>query len=145
MRDWWAAEDAAEFERRASVVIAQFNEYEVEDGLHVNGELTLGENIADLGGLKIAMSGLLAAQGDDDAKRIAGLTPEQRFYLAWARAWRQNYTDEYLRLLVNSDPHSPSNFRCNGPLSNLASFAEAFGIAEDSPAMRPVPERADIW
>jgi putative endopeptidase len=145
MRDWWTEDDADEFERRASVVVEQFNGYEVDDGLHVNGELTLGENIADLGGLKIALSALLAAQGDDEAAPIAGLTPEQRFYFAYARAWRQNYTDEYLRLLVNSDPHSPSNFRCNGPLSNLSSFSDAFDIADDSPAMRPEIERADIW
>jgi putative endopeptidase len=145
MRNWWTKDDADEFERRASVVTDQFNKYEVEEGLHVNGELTLGENIADLGGLKIALSALLATQGDDEAPPIAGLTPEQRFYLAYARAWRQNYTDEYLRLLVNSDPHSPSNFRCNGPLSNLSSFASAFDIAEDSPVMRPDVERADIW
>jgi predicted metalloendopeptidase len=145
MRDWWSPEDAAEFERRATVVVEQFNDYEVEDGLQVNGELTLGENIADLGGLKIALAALLASQDGDDAASVAGLTREQRFYLAYARAWRQNYTDEYLRLLVNSDPHSPSHFRCNGPLSNLPSFAEAFGIAQDSPSMRPIDERADIW
>lgn len=145
MRDWWAEDDTAEFERRAKVVVEQFNEYEVEEGLHVNGELTLGENIADLGGLKIALSALLASQGDEEAELVAGLTPEQRFYIAYARAWRQNYTDEYLRLLVNSDPHSPSHFRCNGPLSNLKAFADAFNIADDSPAMRPVVERADIW
>ena len=112
MRDWWTSEDAAEFERRAKVVVEQFDDYEVEDGLHVNGELTLGENIADLGGLKIALAALLASQDGDDAASVAGLTSEQRFYLAYARAWRQNYTDEYLRLLVNSDPHSPSHFGC---------------------------------
>ena len=145
MRDWWTSEDAAEFERRAKVVVEQFDDYEVEDGLHVNGELTLGENIADLGGLKIALAALLASQDGDDAASVAGLTSEQRFYLAYARAWRQNYTDEYLRLLVNSDPHSPSHFRCNGPLSNLPSFAEAFEIAEDSQSMRPIEDRADIW
>jgi putative endopeptidase len=145
MRDWWEEDDAAEFERRAKIVVEQFNEYEVEEGLHVNGELTLGENIADLGGLKIALSALLAAQDDESAELVAGLTPEQRFYIAYARAWRQNYTEEYLRLLVNSDPHSPSHFRCNGPLSNLSSFADAFDIPDDSPAMRPVVERADIW
>lgn len=145
MRDWWADDDAAEFKRRADVVVEQFNGYAIEDGLHVNGELTLGENIADLGGLKIALSALLSNRGESKAEMVSGLTPEQRFYVAYARAWRQNYTDEYLRLLVNSDPHSPSNLRCNGPLSNLSSFSEAFGIAEDSPAMRPIVERADIW
>jgi predicted metalloendopeptidase len=145
MRDWWAEADAAEFEKRAQVVVDQFNAFEVEDGLSVNGELTLGENIADLGGLKIALAALHAASGEGGNVEVAGLTPVQRFYLSYARAWRQNYTDEYLRLLVNSDPHSPNHFRCNGPLSNLASFAEAFDIADDSPSMRPVPNRAAIW
>lgn len=145
MRDWWSAQDMAEFERRASVVTNQFDAYEVEDGLSVNGELTLGENIADLGGLKIALTAMRAAQQGGDAEPIAGLTPEQRFYISYARAWRQNYTDEYLRLLVNSDPHSPSHFRCNGPLSNLGSFADAFDIADDSASMRAAAERADIW
>ena len=145
MRDWWAEADTAEFKRRAKVVVAQFNEYEVSDGLSVNGELTLGENIADLGGLKVALAAMLAANDGEGDRRVAGLTPQQRFYLAYARAWRQNYTDEYLRLLVNSDPHSPSHLRCNGPLSNLASFAEAFDIAEDSRSMRPVNDRVDIW
>ncbi|GMQ92788.1 MAG: M13 family metallopeptidase [Acidimicrobiia bacterium] len=145
MRDWWAEADATEFEKRAKVVVEQFDAYEVEQGLNVNGELTLGENIADLGGLKIALAAMVAAQDGDEAPPVAGLTPEQRFYLAYARTWRQNYTDEYLRLLVNSDPHSPNHFRCNGPLSNLASFADAFDITESSPAMRPIIERADIW
>jgi putative endopeptidase len=145
MRDWWAEEDAAEFERRAQVVVNQFNAYKVEDGLNVNGELTLGENIADLGGLKIALSALMAAVDGSEATEVGGLTPQQRFYLAYARTWRQNYTDEYLRLLVNSDPHSPSHFRCNGPLSNLTAFAEAFDIATDAASMRPVDERVDIW
>lgn len=145
MRDWWAEADAAEFDKRAMVVVDQFNGFEVEDGLTVNGELTLGENIADLGGLKIALEALFAASEGDDGATVAGLTSVQRFYLSYARAWRQNYTDEYLRLLVNSDPHSPNNYRCNGPLSNLASFAEAFGIPDDAPSMRPVSERADVW
>lgn len=145
MRDWWGEADAAEFEKRAQVVVDQFNEFEVEEGLNVNGELTLGENIADLGGLQIALAALLDQDEGSQDGDVAGLTPVQRFYLSFARTWRQNYTEEYLRLLVNSDPHSPNHFRCNGPLSNLASFAEAFDIPDGAPAMRPIPERADIW
>ena len=144
MRDWWAEADANEFDRRAQVVVDQFNNFEVEEGLNVNGELTLGENIADLGGLKIALAALESA-GDGKDGEVAGLSAVQRFYLSYARAWRQNYTGEYLRLLVNSDPHSPNHFRCNGPLSNLGSFADAFGIPEDSPSMRPAVDRAAIW
>ena len=144
VRNWWTDEDRTEFDARAEVMVEQFNGYEVEDGLSVNGELTLGENIADLGGVKIALAALLAELGDDTAD-VAGLTPEQRFFMSYARVWRQNYTDEYLRLLVNSDPHSPSYLRAVAPLSNLASFASAFGIDDDAPVMRPASERVDIW
>ncbi len=144
VRDWWTPDDRSEFEARAQVVIDQYHEFEIEDGLNVNGELTLGENIADIGGLRIAYAAMLTALGDH-TDPVAGLTPPQRFYLAYATAWRQNYTDEYLRMLVNSDPHAPSHFRCSGPLSNLETFAEAYGIAPDAPVMRPAGERVDIW
>jgi len=145
MRNWWTDDDRAEFEIRAQVIVDQFNSFEVQDGLNVNGELTLGENIADLGGLKIAYAAMLSARDDRDATEICGLSPGQRFYLAYARAWRQNYTHEYLRLLVNSDPHSPSHFRCTGPLSNLESFAEAFDIPDDAPSMRAEDDRVEVW
>ena len=111
----------------------------------MNGELTLGENIADLGGLRIAYAAMQTARDGSDESDVEGLSPEQRFYLAYAQVWRQNYTDEYLRLLVNSDPHSPSNYRCVGPLSNLASFADAFGLSDEAPSMRPLDERAEVW
>ncbi len=145
MRNWWTDDDRKEFEARAQVIVDQFNAYEVQDGLKVNGELTLGENIADLGGLKIAYAAMLSARDDGNPPDIEGLSAEQRFYLAYARTWRQNYTDEYLRLLVNSDPHAPSHFRCTGPLSNLESFAVAFGIPDDAPSMRAGHDRVEVW
>jgi predicted metalloendopeptidase len=145
MRNWWTDDDRKEFEARAQVIVDQFNAYEVQDGLTVNGELTLGENIADLGGLKIAYAAMLSARDDGNPPDIEGLSAEQRFYLAYARTWRQNYTDEYLRLLVNSDPHAPSHFRCTGPLSNLESFAVAFGIPDDAPSMRAGHDRVEVW
>ncbi|NHZ71396.1 MAG: hypothetical protein GWP18_07115 [Proteobacteria bacterium] len=144
VRDWWTPADRQEFETRAKVVVDQYNEYEIEDGLTVNGELTLGENIADLGGLRVARAALLAALNGDTGE-VAGLTADQRFYLAYASIWRQNYTDEYLRLLVNSDPHSPGYARCVGPLSNLSSFADAFELEATSATMRPLSDRVDIW
>ena len=144
VRNWWTDDDREEFDGRAQVMVDQFNSYEVEDGVMVNGELTLGENIADLGGLKIALRALQTELDGADAD-VAGLTAEQRFFMAWARAWRRNYTDEYLRLIINSDPHSPSHLRCEGPLSNLESFATAFGVPQDSPQMRPAQIRVDIW
>jgi len=144
LREWWTAHDRQEFDSRARVVVEQYNGYEIEDGLTVNGELTLGENIADLGGLKVAHAALRTAlDGQEEPKD--GPTHDQRFYLSFATIWRQNYTDEYLRLLVNADPHSPSDTRCNGPLSNLVSFALAFDIQNGSGAMRSASERVDIW
>jgi len=144
VRDWWTAQDRAEFERRAQVVVDQYSSYEVEDGLPVNGELTLGENIADIGGLKIAFAALETALGGEN-HLVGGLTPQQRFYIAWATGWRQNDTDAYLRLIVNSDPHSPSYLRGAVPLSNLDTFQEAFAIPDGAPAIRPRSERVDIW
>jgi predicted metalloendopeptidase len=145
LRDWWTGEDRAEFERRAQVLVEQFDEYEVVGDLHVNGRLTLGENIADLGGLKIAHDALREALAGVDAALIDGFTPEQRFFLSWAAAWRTSYTDEYLRLIVNVDPHSPARARVNGPLSNLPAFAAAFALRDTSPMVRSDEARADIW
>ena len=145
LRDWWAEADRTEFERRAQVLVDQFDAYTVVDGLHVNGRLTLGENIADLGGLKIAHDALRDALRGKDAPAIDGLGPEQRFFLSWATVWRTSYTDEYLRLIVNVDPHSPARARVNGPLSNLPAFAAAFELPEPSPMVRPDAERARIW
>jgi len=148
LRDWWAEADRAEFMRRAEVLVGQFDGYEVLDGLHVNGQLTLGENIADLGGLKIAHDALLealAAAGPAAREPIDGFTPEQRFFISWATVWRTNYTDEYLHLIVQSDPHSPARARVNEPLANLPAFAAAFGIDGGSPMARDTDGRADIW
>jgi predicted metalloendopeptidase len=160
LRDWWTEADRAEFMRRAEVLVTQFEEYEVLEGLHVNGQLTLGENIADLGGLKIAHDALLealAAEGAADPAAAApetaaaapgtidGFTPEQRFFISWATVWRTTYTDEYLHLIVKSDPHSPARARVNEPLANLPAFAAAFGIDGGSPMARDAGGRADIW
>jgi len=144
LRDWWTEADRAEFDSRAQVLVDQFDAYEVAEGLHVNGRLTLGENIADLGGLTIALEALRKVLASD-APLIDGLTPEQRFFLSWATVWRTNYTDEYARLLVNIDPHSPARARVNAPLANLPTFAAAFQIPEGSPMMRPAELRAHIW
>jgi putative endopeptidase len=145
LRNWWEDTDREEFEARANVISEQFSEFEVEDGLNVNGDLTLGENIADLAGLTLAIAALkdiVASNGDDE---VGGLTADQRFFLSYARIWRANATPEYLRLIVNSDPHSPPQFRVAGPLSNLTEFAEAFGIPEDAPTVRPPEARAKVW
>ena len=144
LRDWWTADDRAEFERRAEVLVAQFDAFEAAEGAPVNGRLTLGENIADLGGLTIALDALRDAIGAD-APAVDGLPPVQRFYLSYASSWRQNSTDAYARLLANVDPHAPPRWRVNGPLANLPAFAAAFEVPEGSPMARRDEERAHIW
>jgi predicted metalloendopeptidase len=145
LRGWWTDADRAEFDRRAQVLVDQFDGYVIVDDLHVNGRLTLGENIADLGGLTIAYDALLEALGEGAATPIDGLSPGQRFFLSWATVWRTNYTDERLRLILQTDPHAPAQSRVNGPLTNLPAFAAAFDIREGSPMARGEDTRAHIW
>ena len=128
LRSWWTSEDRKKFEERADCVVRQFNGYEVQPGLNVNGKLTLGENIGDLGGLAIAYTALanaLASKGRP--ADIDGFTPEQRFFLGWAQVWAAKYTPEAERLQVLGDPHSAPRWRVNGPMSNMPEFAHAWG------------------
>ncbi len=146
--DWWSAASAANYKARAAAVVKQFSGYTVLDGLHLKGELTQGENIADLGGLKIAFGALqkaLAANPAAKARKIDGFTPEQRFFLSWARLWRDLQREAEQRRRVNIDPHSPGRWRVNGPLSNLDEFAQAFAVPEGAPMRRAAGERASVW
>jgi putative endopeptidase len=145
LADWWTEADRAEFERRARMVEEQFDAYEALPGLGVNGKLTLGENLADFAGLTIAHDALLRRQADQRVAPIDGFTPPQRLFIAWARAWRNHYTPERLKLQVNTNPHAPANFRATGPLSNMDAFQEAFGFPDDAPVLRPRAERAVVW
>ncbi|HVH67573.1 MAG TPA: M13 family metallopeptidase [Gemmatimonadales bacterium] len=147
LTDWWAPRDAQRFKDRASRVAAQFDAYTVVDSAtHVNGKLTLGENIADLGGLKIAYAAFQRSlAGKPRPPEIDGLTPEQRFFLAWAQIWRAKQTDQYLRNQVVTDPHAPARWRVMGPLSNLAEFAKAFGCKEGDGMVRADSVKATIW
>jgi putative endopeptidase len=141
---WWTEADTKEFNRRAEVVEKQFDQYVAIDSLHVNGKLTLGENIADLGGLLIAYGAFRRSlEGKPEPVAIDGLTGSQRFFLAWAQIWRAKTRPEFTRLLVNVDPHAPPEFRTIGPLSNMPAFAEAFGCKRGDPMVRS--ERAQIW
>ena len=143
---WWTEADTKEFNRRAEVVEKQFDSYVAIDSLHVNGKLTLGENIADFGGLLIAHGAYhRSLQGKPAPAPIDGLTGDQRFFLAWAQIWRAKTRPEYARLLVNVDPHAPPEFRTIGPLSNIPAFAQAFGCKAGDPMVRPESERAQIW
>ena len=144
LRNWWTDEDRAEFERRANVLVEQFSGFEIAEGVNVNGKLTLGENIADLGGIAISLDAMREAIGDG-APAIDGLTPEQRFFLAYATMWRMGYTEAAARMLANVDTHAPSRYRVNGPLANTPAFAAAFAIPEGSPMSLPADRRAKIW
>lgn len=147
LRDWWSAGDAAEFGRRAEKLVAQYGAYEPLPGTRVNGRLTLGENIADLGGTSIAFEALQRALAKDPSKRrtIDGFTPEQRFFLAYAQAWRVNTREAELRRRLVVDSHSPPQFRAFGPLVNHAEFHAAFGLQPGDPLWKAPDDRARIW
>ncbi|MEM6262262.1 MAG: M13 family metallopeptidase [Bacteroidota bacterium] len=146
LKNWWTAEDNERFQERAQVLVEQFNEYKVLDSLNVNGRLTLGENIADLGGILLAYDALqLYLKENERPGDIDGFSPEQRFFLSWATVWRRNIRDERQRQLILTDSHSPGQFRANGPISNVPAFFEAFAVAENSPMRRPDSAHVKIW
>ncbi len=145
LRDWWTKGDADAYKVQAQRVADQFDGYVVNDSLHVNGKLTLGENIADLGGVAIAYAAMQKAIAGKPRTRIDGLSPEQRFFLAYARIWRALDRPEALRTLVLTNPHSPAHWRVNGPLSNLKEFHGAWGCKEGDAMVRPAETRARIW
>jgi putative endopeptidase len=146
LRDWWTAADAAKFKARAQRVVDQFSAYTVVDSTtHLNGQLTQGENIADLGGLTIAYAAMEKAYAGKPRPRIDGFTPEQRFFLGWAQVWRELSRPERARVLAATDPHSPGVYRVNGPLSNMPEFKRAWGCKDADPMVRPADQRASIW
>jgi len=142
-RDWWTVEDQEHFTALADRLAAQYDDYVAVDDVHVNGRLTLGENIADLGGVTLAFRAHERVSADADD--VDGLTPAQRFFVAVATVWRGIMSEELARTLAQVDPHSPRQFRVVGPLSNLDSFQTAFGLADEAPMMRPREERIEIW
>ena len=146
LRDWWTAEDAAKYKAAAQLVVDQFNGYTVVDSVsHVNGRQTLGENIADLGGLTVAYYAMEKAIAGKPHAKIDGFTPEQRFFLGWAQVWRSLSRPEQALQALKSDAHSPNKWRVNGPLSNMPEFKSAFGCKEGDPMVRPESLRARIW
>ena len=148
LRDWWSKKSADEYNKRRKAVVSQYNAYEALPGLHVNGELTQGENIADIGGLRLAYAALqkaLAKHPEERTKKIDGFTPEQRFFLSFAAIWRSKIRDADQKLRLTTDPHSPAQFRVNGPLSNMPEFQQAFNVPGGSPMVRPADKRVNIW
>jgi putative endopeptidase len=147
LEDWWTPTDAKAFEERAQKIVDEYNTFEPLPGLHVNGKLTLGENIADFGGVTIAYEALQRALAKDPSKRakIDGFTPEQRFFISWGQIWRTNIREAEARRLVTTDPHSPGHFRAIGPLETLPMFYAAFAVQPGEPMWSAPEERARIW
>ena len=145
LKDWWTQEDAAKFKALADKVVEQYNAYTVLDTLHVQGKLTLGENLADLGGLAMAYAAFKKTpQGQSDEK-IDGFTPDQRFFLSWAQVWRMNIRPEKAAQLITVDPHSPADARTIGPLVNMDAWYKAFDIKPENKLYKPENERIRVW
>ena len=141
---WWKPEDAAKFKKKVQVVVDQFNK-DTLLGMRVNGQLTTGENMADMGGITIAYQAFKnTPEGKSDTK-IDGLTPDQRFFLGFAQIWRVKARDEYMRTRIATDPHSPEIFRVNGPLSNFEPFYKTFNVKPGDKLYRPENERVNVW
>lgn len=146
LRNWWTPEDAKLFGEKTAQVVNQFNNYTVLDGtLNVNGNLTLGENIADLGGVTIAYEAFKKTKQGQSNELIDGFTPDQRFFLSWAQIWRNKSTDKEAARLIQVDPHSPGEWRCNGPLTNFEPFYKAFDIKEGDKMYLAPDKRAKVW
>ena len=143
--NWWTEEDAARFKERTQVMVNFFDSIEVLPGLNANGALTLGENIADHGGLKIAFQAFQNATANSPLPVKLGFTPEQRFFIAYATLWASNMRDEYIRLLTKSDVHALGKWRVDGALPHIQAWYDAFGITENDPMFVPVEERVDVW
>ena len=146
LKDWWTPEDAAAYNQRAELIVKQFDAFEPLPGMRINGKATLGENIADLGGLKIAFEAFRKAQaGKPPLGLIEGCTPEQRFFLGYAETWRSKQRAEALRDRLLTDPHAPAKYRVNGPLMDLPEFYQAFGVKEGEPMRCADADRPVIW
>ncbi|SFF23996.1 putative endopeptidase [Fontimonas thermophila] len=143
LRSWWTEEDRKRFEARTRALIAQYDAYEALPGHHVNGAFTIGENIGDLGGLSIALKAYKMAHPDSPV--IDGFTGEQRVFIGWAQIWRRNYKDENLLQRLKSDPHAPSEFRCNGIVRNIPEWYHAFDVKPGDKLYLAPEQRVKIW
>ncbi len=145
LTSWWTPQDRAEFEQRTTMLIQQYNQFEPLPGQHVNGALTIGENIGDLGGLSIAYKAYHLALGDRQAPVIDGLTGDQRFFLGWAQVWRGKQRDQALLNQLKTNPHSPAEFRANGTVRNVPAFYTAFDVKPSDKMYLPPEQRVKIW
>lgn len=145
VKNWWTKDDYAKFKSRIQQVINLYNTFTVLDGIHVNGAMTVGENTADIAGIAVAYDAFkMTKEGQDDTK-IGGFTPDQRFYMSVAKIWRVKMKDEYLRLWINNNPHSPPFWRVNGPLMNSTPFYKAFNVKPNEKMFVPLKDRIIIW
>jgi putative endopeptidase len=145
LRNWWTDEDKAEFEKRTSKLVEQYSAFAPFDDLNVNGEFTLGENIGDLGGISIGLLAYKMSLNGEESPVIDGLTGVQRVFLGYGAVWRNKYRDKTMRLLIGTDPHSPSMYRANGAVRNVPEFYEAFDISETDALYLAPEDRVKIW
>ncbi len=145
LKDWWTKEDADKFKKKVQVMIDQYNKYTVLNGLHVNGQLTQGEDLADIGGLAIAYQAFKNTPEGKSDKKIDGLTPDQRFFMSFAEIWRVKNTDEVMRMRINLDPHAPEMYRVNGPASNMPAFYKAFNVKPGDKLYRDEKDMVKVW
>jgi predicted metalloendopeptidase len=138
LKNWWTDADAKGFEERAEIVAKQYDAYEPLPGLHINGHQTLGENIADIGGLRVSYEAFKLATANKRLMPVDGLTPDQRFFIAFAQGWRTNQRPEVVRLRISSDVHSPIRWRVIGPVANFPEFYEAFGCPQPKETWAPI-------
>ncbi|MBA4168084.1 MAG: M13 family peptidase, partial [Chitinophagaceae bacterium] len=145
LRDWWTEQDADNFKKRADKVVEQYNAMTVQDSIHINGKLTLGENLADFGGLAMAYEAFTHTRQFRENKKIDGFTPTQRFFLNWAQVWRSNIRPEIEAQYIVIDPHSPAMYRANVPPANMDVWYDAFNVKEGDKMFIPVARRIKIW
>jgi putative endopeptidase len=145
LESWWTAEDEQEFKRRAARIVRQYDDYVAVGDLHVNGDATQGENIADLGGLQIAWDAFTKTEQYRRGETLGGLTPAQRFFIGWALGWMNQIRPENLAVRVKTDVHAPSFLRVIGPVSNLPEFYEAYGVRPGHRMFREDSVRVRIW
>jgi putative endopeptidase len=145
LSEWWSADDVARYKERATKVAQQYSGYAPLPGQTINGRQTLGENISDLGGVKLAYDGLQLALVRRPTSKIDNYTPEQRFFLSFATIWRSKTRNEALIDQLRTDSHSPARYRVLGPLANVPEFAQAFNCPAGAPMMRAASEQISIW
>ena len=145
LRNWWTADDRTHFNAKTDKLVKQYDECNPIDDLHINGKLTLGENLADLGGITIAYAAYQKSLGGKPAQVIDGFTGPQRFFMGYAISWRGSIREAELQMMLRTNPHSPDRFRTLVPVSNVQAFYDAFNVKPGDKMYRPPEERVEVW